>query len=413
MFCDWLNIWQQHDPALVPDINGGRVISIEGAADLRRSHFTDMGTGEDSELWSIAGGDLEYDVAKFQQHKGSYETTLMIRCAGGRLEIRGNPSAYGKLDNLFGLGLDEGIDLYNRVLATMGLPPFTEGERQRLPGHWKVGKNEGEGFVESYTGAHLTRNDWTQNFAVGMGKVRDVNKWIAGHKLYRSSPTTEDLTKYASWDHSTVYMSESKFYMQAKSYDKSLALSDVTLPNYLKKLKKLAAKGSITSAQHYEKRMEAEHYLDQLALYCAEIGVLRMEWSFKSRWFAQHRKGNFWMPGETELYMRETAEAEMRKVTDRSKVVFEDCKSTLSMKELGVYTSWKAGNNPKELDGVSLASFYRYRAKILEKTGHDIASKPVVSNVTELRPVFFRVRPLEKRDAPIWYRSADLSRLAA
>lgn len=407
MFCDFLNISQQHDPSL-PDYCGGKVISIEGACGFGRSAVIDV-DGVVSEQWALEGDDyeVEYDVSKFASQTGSYETRLHIRMVGGRLEMRGNPSAWGRLDNFLGVGLDDGVAIFNEVLRGLSLPEFTEGEVLLIPG-----KN---GFVKSYTGAHVTRFDGTQNYAVGMGNTRNYHKWLLQQKIYRSSPDDRALEKYAKWDYSTVYTSESKFYINAKHYDKGEALLERTLPEYLKKLKLAAKEGRIKAGDVRALYQEAEAYLEMLACWCAEKGVTRGEWSIRSRYFSQHSGLGFWRPGETESAIADVIGAEMDKVAQRAVVYQEATYDTLKPAEYRALAEWKKGVDLRKDQGMSSTTFYRLRTAIREKTGHDIAARPVVSASPELRPVYFQVRPIELRDAPVWYHRPYLpdERLAA
>lgn len=398
MFCDWLNVWQQHDPAL-PDFLGGRVVSIEGACGLARASVVDV-DGVITSEWALSGDgyEIEYDVGKFAHHRGSYETTLTVRMVAGRLEVRGNPSAYGRLDNLFGVGLDEGIEIYNTVLRGLGLPEFTQGET-----HTNLSNLTRQGFAKSYTGAHISRFDGTQNFAVGMGRVSDYHKWIVNQKLYRSSPDDEALEKYARWNYKTVYTSESKFYINAKHYDKAEAISELSLPQYLKKLKAAEKEGRISKRDVRPLYLEAEDYLNNLALWCSELGISRGEWSIRSRYFTQHPGLGFWTPGETESAIWEVIGKEMEKVSGRAIVYQEETYDSLTGAEYKTLDSWKRGVDVKAQAGAK-TTFYRHRAAILKKTGHDIAARPLVTAAPERRPVYFQVRALTLKDAPVWYQ---------
>lgn len=395
MFCDWLNVWQQFDPTL-PDYLGGRVVSIEGACGFTRASVIDA-DGVIDEQWSLSGDEyeIEYDVGKFSRHVGSYETAIMIRMVGGRLEVRGNPSSYGRLDNLFGVGLDEGIDIYNSILQQLGLPEFTAGEVQLL-----AGKN---GFVKNYTGCHVSRFDGTQNFAVGMGKVPDYHKWIVQQKIYRSAPDDEALEKYARWNYNTVYTSESKYYVNAKHYDKAEALIDRSLPEYFKKLKAAAKEGRIGNGDVRPLYQEAEAYLNDLALWCAELGISRGEWSLRNRYFAQHSGLGFWTPGETEGAIWDVIGKEMDKLNKRAVVYQEEGFDSLTGAEYKALDQWKKGVDLKG-DGMASTTFYRLRGSIMKKTGHDIAARPSVTAGPDRRPVFFQVRALTLKDAPSWYQ---------
>lgn len=404
MFCDWLNVWQQFDPGL-PDFLGGRVVSVEGACGLSRSSVVDA-DGVVEEHWALSGDDyeIEYDVGKFSRQIGSYETAIMVRMVGGRLEVRGNPSAYGRLDNLFGVGLDDGIAIYNAILRDLGLPEFTAGDVTLA-----VGK---DGWVKSYTGAHISRFDGTQNFAVGMGRVSDYHRWVVAQKIYRSAPGDEALEKFARWDYKTVYTSESKFYINAKHYDKSDALLDRTLPEYFKKLKAAAKEGRIKAGDVRPLYCEAEAYLNNLALWCAELGISRGEWSIRNRYFAQHSGLGFWKPGEAESAIWDVIGKEMDKLTQRAVVYQEESYDSLSGAEYKALGQWKKGVDLKG-EGMTSSTFYRLRAAILKKTGHDIAARPQVNAFPDRRPVFFQVRALSLKDAPLWYHRPLVPELLA
>ena len=161
LFVDWLNCSQQFPAGAYPDFLGGRVVSIDGACGLQRAPVLDRDTGALEEQWSICGGEdelsIEFDSAKFASHRGTYETNLMVRMIGGKLEVRGNPSGFGRLDNVFGYSLDDAIEVYNEVLESLGLPCFTQGEETQI---WL--QNE-EKFHHDYTGVKISRVDLTEN----------------------------------------------------------------------------------------------------------------------------------------------------------------------------------------------------------------------------------------------------------
>jgi len=66
---DWLNVWQQFEPADYPDYIGGRFFSVEGCAHLQSSTAVDPFSGERIEGWLLAGAEeIEYQTARFAQH---------------------------------------------------------------------------------------------------------------------------------------------------------------------------------------------------------------------------------------------------------------------------------------------------------------------------------------------------------
>ncbi|KWW38197.1 hypothetical protein AU374_00983 [Cupriavidus metallidurans] len=410
LFVDWLNCSQQFPAGAYPDFLGGRVVSIDGACGLQRAPVLDRDTGALEEQWSICGGEdelsIEFDSAKFASHRGTYETNLMVRMIGGKLEVRGNPSGFGRLDNVFGYSLDDAIEVYNEVLESLGLPCFTQGEETQI---WLQNEQK---FHHDYTGVKISRVDLTENRAVGMGNVRNYHRWLTEQKLYRKSPDDESLEKFAKWNWDSVYTSESKFWINVKHYDKAQALEQRTLPEYEKRLKRAAREGRINRKDVRPMIMEAEDYLMKLAEWCAEIGMTRGEWSLRSRWFQQHKGAGWWTPGETEAALVEVVEAEMGKIATRAVVYQEDQHDALTDREYRVLEQWKAGEVVKDL--LTKPTFYRLRAAILEKTGHDIAARPVLGKAKDFRPVYFQVRQLSLADAPIWYQRPVLpERLAA
>ena len=408
MFCDFLNVWQQHDRATPPYL-GGRVVSVTGRASLKGGLAIDADTGEEVQGWLLAGdgdGDLDVDfaTAKFVQHMGSFETSLQVRCENGIVSVRGNPSAFGRLDNLFGVGIDEGIEIYNQVLESLGLPLFSAGEVLR---HWV--QNE-ERTHEEYNGAHITRADVTRNLAVGAGNVRAFNQWAAGQKTHRSSPGDLALAQFAKWEFSTVYLSDSKLFANVKIYDKAAALQERSLPEYVKKVQRARKAGNISVGEAQCLIKEAEDYLDHLAAHCAEVGVARLEVSYRSRWFTQKGLG-YWMPGEAEAAIFDQAELEMDKLLSRAVVHQADADDGLTRSEKGVLADWRAGQNVR--DSMPLSSFYRVRGAIMKKAGHDIAARPLTAQPSK-RPVYFQMRALSLADAPVWYqRPVQRLRLAA
>jgi len=135
------------------------------------------------------------------------------------------------------------------------------------------------------------------------------------------------------------------------------------------------------------------------------------EWSLKNRWFTQYNGSGFWKPGVCESNLIDMVTAEREKITMRAVVYQEDSYDSLSGSEYRALDKWKKGSPLKASLGGDLPdpTFYRIRAAVLKKTGHDIASRPLVSQAkTEFRPVYFQVKPLSILDAPVWYQRPSL-----
>ena len=398
-FVDWLNISQEFPELAGSDFFGGRVVSVEGSASLDNVQVLDEETGEFVEQLALCGADgVDYSIAKFAQHRGSFETNLSIRFVAGRLEGRGNPSAYGRLDNLQGLTLDRCIQVYNRVLAGLNLPQFTEGQLERF---WLQNEQK---WSERWTGATISRVDLTTNLRVGMGNVQKFHQWLASQHLYRSGPTDADLDQFAAWDHATVYLSQSVYWKNVKAYDKAKALEDVTLARYKQALKKAAAEGRIQKADIDGLYADAERYITELACWCAEVGLSRLEFSLKSRFLKQQGDLGRWVPGETESAFDDLVMADFERIGDRAMVKQADVYDMLTRSERGTLFDWLRGEDVRE--SLPKSSFYRVRSSILKKTGYDIAARPVGSETREFRPVYFRIQPISSAELPSFYRLA-------
>lgn len=405
-FVDWLNCYQQFPDNAYPDYLGGRVVSInavDGQCSLESCSVFNEDTGELADSWALTGNDeLDYNVPKFAQHRGSFETNIMIRFISGRLEVRGNPSAYNRLDNVFGVGLDDGIEIYNAILESLGLPCFTVGDE------CKIWLQKDQKFSYSYTGVKVTRVDYTCNYAVGMGKVRDYHEWLSRQKIYRSTMSDDDLKKLAQREFSTVYLSTSAYWLNVKAYDKAQAIENVTLPEYKKKLRRAANEGRILKTDVEMLYNDAESYLLRLASWCAEVGLSRLEYSLKSRWFSQRGDLGNWKPQQTENELLEFVEEEASKIRDRAMVFQVDDMSKLTPAEYGSLDRWKKGFDIRET--YSKSGFYKVRSSILKKTGYDIAARPIgLDRLVETRPVYFQVSALGRSSAPSFYQFAQVA----
>lgn len=398
-FCDWLNISQEFPDHVGSDFYGGRVVSVEGAASLDHVQVLDAETGEFVDQLALCGADgVDYSIAKFAQHRGSFETSLSIRFVAGRLEVRGNPSAYGRLDNLHGLPLDRCIEVYNGVLRRLGLPEFTEGHVERF---WLQNEQK---WSERWTGATISRVDLTTNLRVGMGNVEKFHQWLASQHLYRSGPDDAALDQFAAWSYSTVYLSESVYWKNVKSYDKAKALEEVTLPRYLKGLKNAAKEGRICKNDIDALYAEAEDYINSLACWCAEVGLSRLEFSLRSRFLKQQGDLGRWVPGQTESDLLDIVMTDFEKIGERAMVKQGNVYDMLTRSERGTLFTWLRGDDVR--DDLPKSSFYRVRSSILKKTGYDIAARPVGNETQEFRPVYFQIQSISSAELPSFYRAA-------
>jgi Phage replication protein CRI len=117
---DWLTVIQDHDSVEVcgPRERSGnpvtRAFPVFGSDLLL---FVDLESGE-----------LKAQAVKSYQCEGSYDSRLLVRSDGRRVEVSGNPSRWAQPHSLDGLvTISECLELYNAILSTLGLPGFSSG----------------------------------------------------------------------------------------------------------------------------------------------------------------------------------------------------------------------------------------------------------------------------------------------
>jgi hypothetical protein len=141
-FFDWLDIYQDHD-AIIPPHGKTGTLRI------------DLETGQ------IA----DHIKSDRLHQRGSYSTQIIIDINGHRLRMSGNPSRYGRPDNLFGFKtLKECIDKYNVILQRMGLPEFRACTKT-----WQQWDDDSKRFNTLSDGATLREVHVTNNVCVGKG----------------------------------------------------------------------------------------------------------------------------------------------------------------------------------------------------------------------------------------------------
>lgn len=252
MFYDWLSIYQDHDYQL-PLVASRHFVAVDTA------------TGEDL--------GIRQDTLK---HEGSYSTSINIRVSGNRVTVTGNPSRVNRLENLFGFtNLDHCIEVYNRILARYGLPPFTKATKV-----WHVA-GEGSRIRTLTDGAVITEVHITSNITTGsiVRQVIDPQLNLFNQvesladtfiraistlpyknsvpRLHTNGKTCDWLTKKGQGS-SLIYPSV---------YNKAYELALHTLP----KIKRLHG---IESAEY--------KYLTDIIDYCHSHGVVRFEQKLKS-----------------------------------------------------------------------------------------------------------------------------------
>lgn len=116
------------------------------------------------------------------RHKGSYCDEVSIRISGSVIRMEGNPSRWGRCENLFGFTtIDACVGCFNNILSSLKLPTFT---RCTEIFHGQTKENE---KVRTFSnGAIIKRLDITTNKVVGKGNEKTFIKALSQMR-YRNS----------------------------------------------------------------------------------------------------------------------------------------------------------------------------------------------------------------------------------
>lgn len=326
-FVDWLSLYQEHQGPL-PLVSAGVVWSTD------------------------SNGEVKWKCVKASTVEGSYETSVQVRCDGNTVKFDGNVSRFGRRDNVFGYDFEQCLVIVNEILAGLGLPPFTKGEKF----YRHVKTQAGLLLKSAWSGAHLSRIDLTSNFETGsLSNARAYLEWLS------SQQGTARIKVGTHGDGETVDWGRGSRRLYAKAYLKS------------DELRKHG--GELELIDH-----------------CEVVGLVRFELTVKATQL--HSMGCNYI-GSLDMDQLEMLFDEHKAVLTRAEHTHDD------MQELPnalrrTARDWLAGDDLERR--MSDRTFRRHRKELLP-FGIDIA---VRRNVVEFKP---RVRTIEVRPArvPSWY----------
>jgi len=300
---------------------------------------------------SLLDGQVSGEFIKGQRAQGSFDTSIYVSCDQRALHISGNPSRWGRLDNVFGFSsMADCLAVYDGLLESLGLP---------LLDHLRC---------------VLTRVDLAQNFDVGQGNQLSYLRALAQHSL-RAQP-------YLYPNGRTVDYNRGSRWVYRKYYDKG--------HEPVKKSKTL--------------RAPQLQYQERLRRYLQECGTICFEVTLKS---AKLKRDGVTSPRIWNAKMMKQYADDYR-VDDRLEHTADDTFSALL--DLGfsetkarnlhmVYEAWQHGTDIR--GAYSRPQFYRHRRNLL-KLGVDIG---VRSSVTPLG-VSLRTIVVNDTAPPEFYRFA-------
>jgi len=254
MFIDWLTIYQDFDYQL-PLIGDRAFLVVDMTID--------------------GAGDVIGTKCPAINHEGSFSTSLQIRISGNRLTVSGNPSRINRIDNLFGFKtIEHCVDVYNRVLADYGLPPFTKAT---FVNHIA---DAGSKLRKITDGAVFTEIHVTTNKCVGQGAEDDYIKGVSTQPYRNSIPRLHTNGKTCDWLSKT---GKGGRLIYPSIYNKAFELRLHALP-------KISRKFGEDSTEF--------KYLLTVIEYCEKSGVVRFEQKIKSEFL---RRENLNIYGRADL----------------------------------------------------------------------------------------------------------------
>lgn len=299
---------------------------------------------------SDASGVIEFETVKRFQAEGSFDSKMWIRCDGNSVEFHGNISRYGRRDNVFGYDWNETIRRVNELLNLFSLPSFTQGELTRYADTgWQ------------WSGARVSRIDITMNHsAFNWTDAQQLVLLLGRHHVGRQKGQV-------SPDGTTVMYGYGSKYISGKCYLKAHEL------------------------EAHRRKKSGEHVGQDVIDFCRDLGVIREEFTLKSRYLTQNDLCFLGQITQGELHRIYTERTQIRRLKE---MTYPDL-STLSSAVRGTLARYENG----EPLCLKRRTFYRHR-KALLPYGIDIS---IPNNVKKFSPPL-RVIERAALVAPEWYR---------
>lgn len=371
-FIDKLNVTQNHDlgSGLLPEIGKEKLFRV------------DLKTGVSTELLTHL------------KLEGSYSSALIVRCDGSRVEVYGNPSRWGRIDNLYGLKtLDDCIAVYNHILDGLGLPRFTKCTQ-----YLYFQSKPGQPVNKTADGAIIKHIDFTRNLSTGLGNERPFLKALSTQSIGRSvSPFLYSDENTVEWYGANVQKKGST-YRYIKVYTKTADL--------LRNQRKLCKNAN-------------EHdldYFDDLLQFTVRNGVVREEHSFKREYLHRHNLFAYGLFNESQFEEELQVISQLRKRLEVSNMKYETiadqllneniCKNRHSANATQTaYLDWLHGSYVDK----STSTFRKHKSRLLQ-IGIDISQKLDITRAP-LRLKESQIIEVSEILPPEWYRHPEVPTL--
>lgn len=368
MFFDWLTIEQDF---------GFQLPLLDGAAYARLV----IEEGEIVETGSLCSPAFS--------HKGSFCDSVLIKVNGSSVRMSGNPSRWGRLENLWGYRtIDLMVAVYNGILRDI------YGNCDKIPQFTKCTKlfyAQGSACeVIGTDGAIVRELHVTENITVGAGNERDYISGLSTLRYRHSEPRLHTNGNSVDW----------------LSKQGNAALIYPTVYNKAHEME-LHSLGKI--ARNFGDDSDEVQHIQNVIDYCRAVGLVRFELKLKNR-YLQRNDLQYW--GLSDYSPLESLIAEFTNIDQKLSVTAMDFE-TISQRLInsGVVDTTRAANTTamyalqwmhgQNFD-FSKTQIQTHRAR-LRKIGIDIATK---CNISKFSPIFVTARREVKSNIatpPSWY----------
>lgn len=298
MFFDWLSCYQDFDYELP-------IVAKDGYA-----------------IFNFEDGSCSPIRQNRINHEGSFSTSVAVKVTGNRIYVSGNPSRFDRLDNLFGFStLDQCMAVYNRILSSLGLPPFTSGKNLGIIESLKP--SGGIKLTPVFDGAVITELHITSNIAVGAGCELAYLKGVAMLPYRNSVPRLHTNGMTVDW----LSKAGNARDMYPKYYNKANELRLHLLP---------------TIKRRFGEHSDEYRYVVSVIDYCAAQGAVRMEQKLRSGFLKKNQLQHWGLSDYSQL---EKIHNEFIHIDDKLKVSamnIQTLTETLLME--GICPNTKAAN---------------------------------------------------------------------
>ncbi|MBN6078796.1 phage/plasmid replication domain-containing protein [Aggregatibacter actinomycetemcomitans] len=321
------------------------------------------------------------------KHEGSFCDSVLIKINGSILTMSGNPSRWGRIENLFGLPtIDACVNCFNSILRHLNLPEFTKCTRIFY------GQSEDGSKVKKFSdGAIIKELHITENRVVGRGNVEHylsglstLNYRNSIARLHTNGETVDWLSKHGNAN--LIYPS-----VYNKAYELEL--------HSLAKIKNKFGEQS----QEYKNLLKVIDF-------CKEQGVARFEQKLKSR-YLQKENLNFY--GLSDYSKLKKLSDEFINIDEKLKVTAMDFETISEiLLNSGVVDTVRSANTTAmyalqwshgQVFDLNKKQVKTHRAR-LRKIGIDIARKCDLSKFSPVKVVSTREITVSNLIVPDWYK---------